>query len=57
MISALAQSVARHVLTGIGATLVSAGYMNADEASAIIGGLIAAGAVIWSQIDKVRSAG
>lgn len=44
--------VVRHVLSGIGATLVTKGVLDSSSAEAIVGGAIAVIGVFWSMWDK-----
>lgn len=45
-------ALARHVLTGVGASLVTKGVVDAGSADLIVGGLVAAIGVAWSYWDK-----
>jgi len=54
MMQAFTMSIFRHVLTGMGAVLVSKGYVDAAATEAIIGGLIAGAGLLWSAADKAR---
>lgn len=45
-------ALVRHLLGGVGASLVTAGYLSNDQATAIIGGIGALAAVGWSLLQK-----
>lgn len=49
----LIDAVSRHVLTALAGVAVSRGLMSQDQATAIMGGLMALVAVAWSMRNKV----
>ncbi len=45
----------RHLLTGFGGVLVGTGYVSGEEASTIVGALIALVGAAWSIFQKYRT--
>jgi hypothetical protein len=48
--------VVRHIVNGAGAALMADGYLTMDQEVAIIGGIMAVVAVVWSMADKHKAA-
>lgn len=49
------QSLIRHVLTALGAILVSKGVVGQTDSEAIVGGLVTAVGLGWSVWDKYKN--
>jgi hypothetical protein len=49
------QSLARHILTALGALLVSKGVVGHAETEAIVGGIVASIGLGWSVWDKFKN--
>ena len=49
------QSLIRHVLTALGALLVSKGVVGQTETEAIVGGIVASIGLVWSVWDKYKN--
>lgn len=49
------QSLARHILTALGAILVSKGVVGQTETEAIIGGIVTAVGLGWAFWDKSKN--
>lgn len=49
------QSLARHILTALGALLVSRGVVGQTETEAIVGGIVASIGLGWSVWDKFKN--
>ncbi|MEI8344805.1 MAG: hypothetical protein WCG06_01900 [Candidatus Omnitrophota bacterium] len=52
MMKQMVNALIRHALTGVGAAMVTHGYTSADQAQAIIGGIMAAVSVYMSYRNK-----
>lgn len=55
MTKEIIQSLARHILTALGALLVSKGAVGQSETEAIVGGVVAAIGLGWSVWDKYKN--
>jgi len=49
------QSLARHILTAIGAIVVSRGFVVQSDSEAIVGGVVASIGLGWSVWDKFKN--
>lgn len=49
------QSLVRHILTALGALLVSKGVVGQTETEAIVGGIVASIGLGWSVWDKFKN--
>lgn len=54
MTKEIVQSLARHILTALGALLVSKGAVGHSEVEAVVGGIVAAIGLGWSVWDKFK---
>jgi ABC-type Mn2+/Zn2+ transport system permease subunit len=52
----MVDAVSRHVLTGVAGVMVARGYATQDQATAIVGGLMALIGVVWSLRNKHANA-
>jgi hypothetical protein len=55
MTKEIIQSLARHILTALGALLVSKGVVGHAETEAIVGGIVASIGLGWSVWDKFKN--
>lgn len=48
-------SIVRAVLTAVGGSLVTQGYLSADQLNTIAGGAVVAVTLVWSIVQKVKA--
>lgn len=48
--------IIRHILTSVGGAVVATGYVGQDDYTAIVGGVVALIGVVWSVLDKKKTA-